>query len=145
MKDNKIMILGLLSFLFCALLGGTIYYLGNRLNDLQAQADDLQQKNVDLSSSTQALLEQKAVFTNAFKDLENYRPERAGLLFRRPAGRAEQRDWAPLLSTAGRQCGGRQHHRDDAARRVLRADAGSGRVAQPSDDGSGIRLCPETG
>ena len=73
MKDNKIMFLGLLSFLFCALLGGTIYYLGNRLNDLQAQADELQQKNADLMSSTQALLEQKSVFTNAFKDLENYR------------------------------------------------------------------------
>ena len=73
MKDNRILILGLLSFLFCALLSGTVYYLGGRLNDLHAQADDLQQKIVDMSGSTQTLMEQKVVFTNAFKDLEHYR------------------------------------------------------------------------
>lgn len=72
MKDNKVTILGLCFFLFCAALGGAVYYLGERLNELQGQADELQQRKVDLESSTQALMAQKAVFTNAFKDLENY-------------------------------------------------------------------------
>lgn len=73
MKDNKVAVLALFFFLFCAVLGGAVYYLGNRLNELQAQYDDLQQRKVDLASSTQALMEQKTVFANAFKELENYR------------------------------------------------------------------------
>ena len=40
MKDNKVTILGLLFFLLCAALGGAVYYLGERLNELHAQADD---------------------------------------------------------------------------------------------------------
>lgn len=72
MKDNKVTILGLLFFLLCAALGGAVYYLGERLNELHAQADELQQQRVDLESATQALIAQKSVFTNAFKELENY-------------------------------------------------------------------------
>ena len=69
MKDNKVTILGLLFFLLCAALGGAVYYLGERLNELHAQADDLQQQRVDLESATQALVAQKSVFTNAFKEI----------------------------------------------------------------------------
>ena len=72
MKDNKITILGLLFFLLCAALGGAVYYLGERLSELHSRADELQQQRVDLESTTQALIAQKSVFTNAFKELENY-------------------------------------------------------------------------
>ena len=72
MKDNKVAVLGLFFFLLCAALGGAVYYLGGRLNELHAQADDLEQQRVDMESATQALVAQKTVFTNAFKELENY-------------------------------------------------------------------------
>ena len=72
MKDNKVATLGLIFFLLCAAAAGAVYYLGNRLGELQAQADELEQRKVDLASATQALMVQKTVFTNAFKDLENY-------------------------------------------------------------------------
>ena len=72
MKDNKVAVLGLFFFLLCAVLGGAVYYLGGRLNELHAQADDLEQQRVDMESATQALVAQKTVFTNAFKELENY-------------------------------------------------------------------------
>jgi len=72
MKDNKVAVLGLFFFLICAVLGGAVYYLGERLNELHAQADELEQQRVDLESATQALVAQKSVFTNAFKELENY-------------------------------------------------------------------------
>ena len=72
MKDNKVATLGLFLFLLCIVVGGIVYYLGNRLNELQVQADELQQQKVDLTTATQALIAQKTVFTNAFKDLENY-------------------------------------------------------------------------
>jgi len=72
MKDNKVAVLGLFFFLLCAALGGAIYYLGERLNELHARADELEQQRVDLESTTQALVAQKTVFTNAFKELENY-------------------------------------------------------------------------
>ena len=72
MKDNKVAVLGLFFFLLCAALGGAIYYLGERLNELHARADELEQQRVDLESATQALIAQKSVFTNAFKELENY-------------------------------------------------------------------------
>ena len=73
MKGDKTAMLALFSFLFCALLGGAVYYLGDRLNELQAQNDELQQRKTDLSYTTQMLMAQKTVFTNAFKELENYR------------------------------------------------------------------------
>ncbi len=72
MKDNKVAVLGLFFFLLCAALGGAVYYLGERLNELHARADELEQQRVDLESATQALIAQKSVFTNAFKELENY-------------------------------------------------------------------------
>lgn len=72
MKDNKVAVLGLFFFLLCAALGGAIYYLGERLNELHARADELEKQRVDLESATQALIAQKSVFTNAFKELENY-------------------------------------------------------------------------
>ena len=72
MKDNKVAVLGLFFFLLCAVLCGAVYYLGGRLNELHAQADDLEQQRVDMESATQALVAQKTVFTNAFKELENY-------------------------------------------------------------------------
>ena len=72
MKDNKVAVLGLLFFLLCAGVGGAVYYLGGRLNELHARADELEQQRVDLESATQALVAQKTVFTNAFKELESY-------------------------------------------------------------------------
>lgn len=72
MKDNKITILGLLFFLLCAALGGAVYYLGERLSELHSRADELQQQRVDLESDTQALIAQRSVFNNAFKELERY-------------------------------------------------------------------------
>ena len=73
MNDNKVVFLGLFFFLLCAVLGGAVYYLGERLNELHARADELEQQRVDLESATQALIAQKSVFTNAFKELENHR------------------------------------------------------------------------
>ena len=72
MKDDKVKILGFLFFLFCLALIGGVWYLGNQLRDLQEQYDELEQRRVDLSTSTQSLIQQKTVFTTAFKDLENY-------------------------------------------------------------------------
>lgn len=72
MKDNKVTALGLLFFLFCVALLGAVYYLGIRLGDLRGQADELEQRKVDLTSATQALMDQRSVFNNAFNELESY-------------------------------------------------------------------------
>lgn len=72
MKDNKVTTLGLLFFLFCVALVGAVYYLGIRLDDLREQADELEQRKVDLTSATQALMDQISVFNKAFNELESY-------------------------------------------------------------------------
>ncbi|NLL37121.1 MAG: hypothetical protein GX256_06330 [Fretibacterium sp.] len=72
MKDNKVKILGTLFFLFCLLFIGGSWHLGSLLRALQEEFDDLEQRRVDLSGSTRSLMQQKATFTSAFKDLEHY-------------------------------------------------------------------------
>ena len=70
MKDNKVTILTLLFFLLCASLIGGVWFLDKRVRELQY--DELEQRRVDLTSATEALMEQKKVFTEAFNELDNY-------------------------------------------------------------------------
>ena len=72
MKDNKVTVLTLLFFLLCASLIGGVWFLDKRVRELQAQYDELEQRRVDLTSATEALMEQKKVFTEAFNELDNY-------------------------------------------------------------------------
>ena len=72
MKDNKVVVLTLLFFLLCASLIGGVWFLDKRVRELQAQYDELEQRRVDLTSATEALMEQKKVFTEAFNELDNY-------------------------------------------------------------------------
>ncbi len=72
MKDNKVTVLTLLFFLLCASLIGGVWFLDKRVRDLQAQYDELEQRRVDLIGATEALMEQKKVFTEAFNELDNY-------------------------------------------------------------------------
>lgn len=73
MNDNKITIIGFLFFLFCAALIGGVYFLNGRLVDLQGQYDELEQRRVDLNQTTQSLVRQKKVFSDAFTALESYK------------------------------------------------------------------------
>ena len=73
MKDNKVMLLGLFFFLFCALLIGGVYFLDKKLTELQTEYDELEQRRVDLNQATRSLMERKTVFSEAFATLENYK------------------------------------------------------------------------
>lgn len=72
MKDNKVTVVAFLFGLLCLAMIGGVYYLDTRLKELQAQYDDLRQREANLENTTKNLMEQKTVFTNAFKELENY-------------------------------------------------------------------------
>ena len=72
MKDSKVMILGVLFFLFCAALAGGVWYLNGAVEELQGEYDDLEQRRVDLETTTNALQQQVRVFKQAFSDLEQY-------------------------------------------------------------------------
>jgi hypothetical protein len=73
MKDNKVTLLGISFFLFCALLVGGTYFLDRRLTELQMEYDGLEQRRVDLNQMTRFLMDRKAVFSDAFSTLETYK------------------------------------------------------------------------
>jgi hypothetical protein len=71
-NDNKVTIIGVLFFLFCAALIGGVYFLNGQLEVLQAEYDDLEQRKVNLEQDTNGLVSQKKIFTDAFNALENF-------------------------------------------------------------------------
>lgn len=73
MNDNKVTILGFLFFLFCAALIGGVFFIHGQLTQLQGAYDELEQRRVDLNQTTQALIDQKKVFSDAFTTLEGYK------------------------------------------------------------------------
>jgi hypothetical protein len=73
MNDNKITLLAVLFFLFCASLIVGVYFLNGQLVQLQGEYEDLEQRKVDLDAMTQSLINQKKVFTDAFLSLEHYK------------------------------------------------------------------------
>jgi hypothetical protein len=72
MKDNKVTLLGLFFFLFCAALIGGVFFLNKTLTELQNEHDELEQRRVDLNQTTRSLMDRKTVFSEAFATLENY-------------------------------------------------------------------------
>ena len=72
MKDNKATILVLLFSVLCLALVGGVYFLGDKLKTLQKEYNDLEQRRVNLKDATDALIAQKKVFEDAFRELENY-------------------------------------------------------------------------
>jgi hypothetical protein len=73
MNDNKVMILGLSFFLFCAALIGGTYFLDKKLTEFQGEYDELEQRRVDLTQTTRSLMDRKTVFSDAFATLETYK------------------------------------------------------------------------
>lgn len=72
MNDNKITILGLIFFLFCAALIGGVYYINGQLTVAQEQYDELAQREANLMQTTQYLMDQKALYMSAFNVLDQY-------------------------------------------------------------------------
>ena len=72
MKNGNASLLLFLLLLICGGLIGGVWYLGQHLQELQGQYDELEQRRVDLVSATGSLMKQKKVFTDAFAQLDNY-------------------------------------------------------------------------
>jgi Tfp pilus assembly protein PilN len=106
MKDSRVMLLGLLFFLFCGLLIGGVYFLDVKLTELQEEFDALEQRRVDLNQATRSLMERKTVFSEAFAALENYKINAApsDVRFYEDVQRVVQAQGLNLLST--RELGG---------------------------------------
>ena len=71
--NDKVTLLGLLLFLVCAGCGGGVWYMNGKLVELQTQYDELEQRRVDLTQSTQFLVNQKRVFMEAFAALDGHK------------------------------------------------------------------------
>ncbi|MDR2179897.1 MAG: hypothetical protein LBP21_06290 [Synergistaceae bacterium] len=72
MNDNKVTVLAFVLFLVCAALMGGVYLLNGQLVQLHEEYADLVQRGGELEQTMQSLVEQKQVFTDAFRALENY-------------------------------------------------------------------------
>lgn len=101
MKDNKVTLLVFLSLLSCLALAGGLYWLSERVKEMQGQYDELEQRRVDLTEATASLMAQKKVFEDAFKDLENYQVNVASseMAFYSEVQQAVQTNGVEILST----------------------------------------------
>jgi hypothetical protein len=106
MKDNKVTLLGLFFFLFCALLIGGVFFLDKTLVEYQERYNELEQRKVDLDQMTRSLMDRKAVFSEAFATLENYKINAApsNVRFYEEVQQVVQTQGLHLLST--RELGG---------------------------------------
>ncbi|MDR1621073.1 MAG: hypothetical protein LBS00_01720 [Synergistaceae bacterium] len=72
MNNNKVALLGFSLFVVCAALVGGVYFLNGQLTQLHEEAVELEQRRGELAQATQSLMEQKTVFSNAFREFERY-------------------------------------------------------------------------
>jgi hypothetical protein len=73
MRDNKVTLIGVLFFLFCAALVGGVWYLNGRVTLMSEEYADLERRRVDLDQNIQSLIAQKKVFTDAFAVFEQFK------------------------------------------------------------------------
>ena len=73
MNDNKVTLLGIVFFLVCAALIGGVYTLNAELTRLHEEYTELEQRRGELQQTTQVLMDQKKVFTDAFRALDDYK------------------------------------------------------------------------
>jgi hypothetical protein len=105
MNDNKVTLLGFSFFLVCVTLIGGVYFLNRQLTQLHEEAIELERRRGELSRATQSLIEQKKVFSDAFRALEGYRVKIASsdMLFYSEVQRAVQEtSGVNILSTQQR-------------------------------------------
>ena len=72
MNDSKVTLLGVLLAVVCLAFMGGIYYLNGQFVELKEEYDNLEGQRRTLELQTQALQNQKKVFTDAFAELEKY-------------------------------------------------------------------------
>jgi hypothetical protein len=73
MNDNKVTLLGILFFVVCAVLLVGVYTLNGELTRLHEEYTELEQRRGELQQTTEMLMEQKKVFTEAFRALDAYK------------------------------------------------------------------------
>ena len=103
MNDNKVTLLGFFFFLVCIALIGGIYFLNRQLTQLHEDLSELERRRGELTRTTQSLIEQKKVFSDAFRVLEGYSVKRHAFLLRGSrSGPGNQRGQYPFHATTRR-------------------------------------------
>jgi hypothetical protein len=105
MNDNKVTLLGIVFFLVCAALIGGVYTLNAELTRLHEEYTELEQRRGELQQTTQVLMDQKKVFTDAFRALDDYKVSVASsdmIFYSEVQGAVQNTDGVDILSTQQR-------------------------------------------
>jgi hypothetical protein len=73
MNDNKITLIGVLFFLFCAALIGGVWYLNGQVERLSEERAELERRRGELDRTIQSLMAQKKVFADSFVAFEKFK------------------------------------------------------------------------